>query len=433
MQNRVFVLNKHGQPLMPCPPRTARKLLKQDKAKVAKKEPFTIQLRHGSTGYKQPISVGVDSGQRHIGIAVTSNSHVYFQGEVELRQDVKKLIDTRRTYRHSRRNRNTRYRKPRFLNRIKKRRNNWLPPSVARKCQHNINWINRFVNVLPNVDLHIEVGKFDMQKMKDSTINGISYQQGDQYSYETVKQYVLARDNYTCQICHHKGGKLNVHHIIYRSKGGTDRSDNLITVCADCHTYKNHQPGGILYKCYQQKKHVNKNLKGATFMNILRRRLWAAFPNAHFQYGAWTTIQRKHLRLFKSHFNDAIAINGIENINDKPTSVVMFKQFRKKKRSLHEANPRKGRKVPNQTAKRNAKNTKAKKDFFLNDYVKINNSSLKGYISGFTSSSAYIKNCLGQYLTISKYKQTTLSKLQLLNHHNNWGSDEISINNYAMR
>ena len=432
MQNRVFVLNKYQQPLMPCSPRIARKLLEQGKAKIIKKEPFTIRLTYGSTGYKQSVSLGIDSGQRHIGIAVTSNDHVYFQGEVELRQNVKKLIDTRRTYRRSRRNRNTRYRKPRFLNRIKHKKNNWLPPSVASKCQHNINWINRFIDVLPNVNLHIEVGKFDLQKMKDPTITNIGYQQGDQYGYETVKQYVLARDNYTCQVCHHKDGKLKVHHIIYRSKGGTNRPDNLITVCSDCHTYQNHQPGGILYKWYQQKKHVAKNLKGATFMNILRRRLWAAFPNAHFQYGARTTIQRKHLHLFKAHFNDAVAISGVKNIKAKPTSVVMFKQFRKKKRSLHEANPRKGRKMPNQTAKRNAKNTKAKKGFFLNDYVKFNNSKLKGYISGFNSSAVYIKNCLSQYLTITKYNQTALSKLQLINHHNNWGSDEISVKQYIM-
>ena len=124
MQNRVFVLNKRQQPLMPCSPRTARKLLEQDKAKIVKKEPFTIQLKYGSTGYKQPISLGIDSGQRHVGIAVTSNDRVYFQGEVELRQDVKKLIDTRRTYRRSRRNRNTRYRKPRFLNRIRNKKDN---------------------------------------------------------------------------------------------------------------------------------------------------------------------------------------------------------------------------------------------------------------------------------------------------------------------
>lgn len=433
MQNRVFVINKHGEALMPCKPRTARKLLTQDKAKPIKKEPFTIQLLYGSTGYKQSVSLGIDSGQSHIGIAVTSQTKVLFQGEVELRQDVKKLLDTRRTYRRNRRNRKTRYRKARFLNRIKTKKNGWLPPSVASKCHHNINWINRFLAVLPNPALHIEVGKFDMQKMKDPNIQGTGYQQGDLYGYQTVKQYVLARDEYKCQVCKKKGGKLKIHHIIYRSEGGTNAPSNLITVCADCHTYKNHQSGGVLYKWYQAKKKVTKSLKGATFMNILRRRLWRAFPDAEFQYGAQTTLQRADLGLDKSHFNDAVTISGIQKITEKPTSVVMFKQFRKKKRSLHEATARKGRKEPNRTSKRNAKNTKFAKGFWLNDYVRIKNSRKKGFISGFTGSSCYLKDCLGNYVIIRKYKQTALSKLMMINHHNNWCSTEISVNKYMMR
>src|SRR5699024_10001586 len=86
---------------------------------------------------------------------------------------------------------------------------------------------------------------------------------------------------------------------------------------------------------------------------------------AKFQYGAWTTLQRADLKLTKSHYNDAVAISEIRKIKAKPTSIMMFKQFRKKKRSLHEATARKGRKTPNITSKRNAKNTKYAKDFGL--------------------------------------------------------------------
>ena len=46
----VYVLNKQGKPLMPCKPRKARILLRDDKAKVVKKIPFTIQLLYGSSG-----------------------------------------------------------------------------------------------------------------------------------------------------------------------------------------------------------------------------------------------------------------------------------------------------------------------------------------------------------------------------------------------
>ena len=63
----VYVLNKHGKPLMPCKPRKARILLKEKKAKVVNRTPFTIQLLYGSSGYKQPINLGVDAGSKYIG------------------------------------------------------------------------------------------------------------------------------------------------------------------------------------------------------------------------------------------------------------------------------------------------------------------------------------------------------------------------------
>ena len=433
MENRVFVLNQHGKALMPCSPCKARILLRDGKAKIIKKEPFTIQLLYGSTGYKQNVNLGIDSGQRHIGIAVTSQDKVLFQGEVELRKDVKSLLYTRRIYRRSRRNRKTRYRKARFLNRVGKKKDNWLPPSADSKVNHNINWINHFLMVLPSATLHIEVGKFDIQKMKDPTIKGLGYQQGDLYGYQTIKQFVLARDNYTCQVCKQKGGKLKVHHIIYRSLGGTNTVDNLITVCAKCHTTKNHQ-NGILAKWRQVKKKVAKSYRGATFMNILRRRLFTAFPQAHFQYGAWTTLQRAGLDLPKSHYNDAVAISGIQKINAKPTSIVMFKQFRKKKRSLHEATARKGRKTPNVTSKRNAKNTKYAKGFWLNDYVKIKDSCKKGFISGFMSkgSSVRLRDIFGHYVSATDKNYTTIKNLILINHHNNWQMQSISEKYYRM-
>ncbi|WP_236700828.1 RNA-guided endonuclease IscB, partial [Agrilactobacillus composti] len=383
-------------------------------------------------GYKQPVSIGVDSGQHHIGLAVTSQDKVLFQGEVSLRQDVKKLLDTRRSYRRGRRDRNTRYRPPRFLNRAKPA--GWLPPSVASKVQHNITWIQRIQAVLPKAELHIEVGKFDMAKMVNPGITGLGYQQGDLYGYETAKQYVLDRDNYTCQICHGKtkDPKLKIHHIIYRSNGGTNQVSNLLTVCASCHTQANHQPGGKLYVLQAKQFQSHRSLKGATFMNILRRRLFTAFPAASFQYGAQTTLDRAKLDLPKAHYNDAVTISGIQNIVQQPTAVVMFHQFRKKKRSLHEATARKGRKTPNRVSKRNAKNTKAVSGFHLNDYVQLPNSQ-RGYISGFSGKTTCYVKAGNHYLTVSpKYKQVSLSKLKVIRHQNNWNVQEISTGNYTM-
>lgn len=84
----VYVLNKHGKPLMPCKPSKARKLLKQGKAKIVQREPFTIQLIYGSSGYKQPITLGIDAGSKFIGVSATTEKQELFSAEVELRNDI---------------------------------------------------------------------------------------------------------------------------------------------------------------------------------------------------------------------------------------------------------------------------------------------------------------------------------------------------------
>ena len=278
----------------------------------------------------------------------------------------------------------------------------WLPPSVKSKVGHNIAWIKRYLAVLPNPDLHIEVGKFDMAKMVNPDISGKQYQEGSLHGWKNYKYHVLARDEYTCQLCHKhgEGVKLVVHHIVYRSQGGTDRVDNLITLCTNCHTTKNHQPGGKLYKWMKAKKKVTKQLKGATFMNILRKRIMTTFPEASFQYGSQTYVDRKNLLLPKGHFMDAIAISGIKSVGQMPLAVTMISQFRKKKRSLHEATARKGRKQPNTSAKRNEKNTKYARGLWLNDYVRVIGNNVKGYVKGFKSNgySFYLTDGLGNYV-----------------------------------
>ena len=127
----VFVINKNGKPLMPCKPKKAKDLLRQGRAKVINRTPFTIQLIYGSGGCKQPISLGIDPGVKKIGVSATNKEKVFFEAEVELRRDIKKLIATKRENRRFRRSRKTRYRKPRFLNR--KRKEKWLAETY---CPH---------------------------------------------------------------------------------------------------------------------------------------------------------------------------------------------------------------------------------------------------------------------------------------------------------
>lgn len=413
-------MNMRGDPLMPCTQKKARILLKEGKAVIYKYDPFTIQLTYATGETKQDCHIGIDTGSKHIGMAITSENKVLFKGEIELRQDVKSNIDTKHIYRRSRRNRKTRYRQPRFLNR--KRSDKWLPPSLQNRVDHTFHWIDTFSSLVSDPILHIEVGKFDTAKMINPEINGVDYQHGQTYGFFEERYFVFARDNYTCQCCGKSKDKiLQTHHIIYRSNGGTDRVDNLITVCTDCHTSKNHQKGGILYKWQEQHKKV-KQYKEPPFMNAIRKRIFARYPNAHTTYGSETTPHRKELGLEKTHYNDAITISGITNIKEDPKEWLLIKQFRKKKRSLHEATARKGRKEPNCFQKRNSKNTPFYRGFYLNDKVKVFGHGQIGYITGFTSGGAYVKNVDGEYITIpnKSYKQVSIKYLKLLSHNNNW-------------
>ena len=413
-------MNMRGDPLMPCTQKKARILLKEGKAVIYKYDPFTIQLTYATGETKQDCHIGIDTGSKHIGMAITSENKVLFKGEIELRQDVKSNIDTKHIYRRSRRNRKTRYRQPRFLNR--KRSDKWLPPSLQNRVDHTFHWIDTFCSLVSDPILHIEVGKFDTAKMINPEINGVDYQHGQTYGFFEERYFVFARDNYTCQCCGKSKDKiLQTHHIIYRSNGGTDRVDNLITVCTDCHTSKNHQKGGILYKWQEQHKKV-KQYKEPPFMNAIRKRIFARYPNAHTTYGSETTPHRKELGLEKTHYNDAITISGITNIKEDPKEWLLIKQFRKKKRSLHEATARKGRKEPNCFQKRNSKNTPFYRGFYLNDKVKVFGHGQIGYITGFTSGGAYVKNVDGEYITIpnKSYKQVGIKYLKLLSHNNNW-------------
>lgn len=416
----VFTINKNGKPLMPCRQSKARKLLKKNKAEIIKYTPFTIQLLHGSSGYTQEVNIGIDLGAKHIGTAIQSQNKVIAKGTIELRDDVKNNLETRKIYRRNRRNRKTRYRKSRFLNRISCKKEGWLPPSIQSRIDNSFNWIDKLCNLLPKSKLIIEAGKFDVQKMMNPKIEGVEYQQGETFGFYDVRYFVFSRDNYTCKACRKSKDKiLRTHHIIYRSKGGTDKADNLITVCTDCHTSENHKEGGIFWKWLKDTKKTPQ-YKETPFMNTLRRKVFSKYPDAEIVYGSWTTPKRKELDLEKEHYNDALVISGVETGFIDNFSIFKIKQFRKKKRSLHESIPRKGRKEPNRTQKRNSKNTKKSNGYFLNDRVRVFGKT--GYITGFTSGGAYIKDINGHYITIpdKTYKQVGFKNLEFINHNNNW-------------
>lgn len=419
---RVFVINMRGEPLMPCSNQKARKLLKLGKAKIYRYNPFTIQLLYATGETTQPLNVGIDTGARMIGVAITSENKILVKGEIELRQDVSDNITTRSILRKTRRNRKTRYREARFLNR--KRKAGWLPPSVQSKLNATTFWIDKFCSLVPSCYLSIEVGKFNVAKMINPEIAGEEYQNGQTKGYYDVRYFVFARDKYTCQVCKRKNKILHTHHVIFKSKGGTDRAENLITVCTECHTNENHKPGGILYQWMQKQKKVPQ-YKEATFMNIVRKRTFNMYPEARITYGSETSPRRKMLALDKTHYNDAIAISGIQTIKYNFSEYFRYKQFRKKKRSLHESIPRKGRSAKNTSQKRNNKNVKYRNGTYLNDKVVYqgNIGWVYGFSGGETGYQAILRDTSGNYIRPDGKENLihiNMKKANVLCHNNGW-------------
>ena len=307
----VYVLNKDGHPLMPTSRHgKVRHLLKEGKAKVVKRTPFTIQLLYDSTNYTQPISLGVDAGSKVIGLSATTNTKELFASNITIRNDIVNLLSTRRQNRRTRRSHKTRYRKPRFNNRVSSKKQGWLAPSIQNKVETHLTCIKRVYDILPITNIVVEVASFDIQKIKNPSISGVEYQQGEQLNFWNVREYVLHRDNHTCQCCKGKSKDniLNVHHIESRKTGG-NAPNNLITLCETCHT-KYHKGLIKLPKTIKR----GMSFRDAAFMGIMRwafyNKLKTIYPNVSLTYGYITKNTRINNHLPKDHYIDARCISG---------------------------------------------------------------------------------------------------------------------------
>ena len=268
----VYVLDINGQPLMPTSRHgKVKHLLNDGKAIVVKRCPFTIQLTYDSTNHTQDITLGVDAGSKTIGLSATTKTKELYASEVVLRNDIVDLLSTRRQNRRARRNRKTRYRQPRFNNRVATKKQGWIAPSIKQKVDTHLTVIDKVYQILPITKLVVETASFDIQKIKalqkgNSVPQGTDYQQGEQLDFWNVREYVLFRDGHVCQCCKGKSKDkiLNVHHIESRKTGG-NAPNNLITLCETCH--KGYHQGTVkLPKAIKR----GMKFKDASFMGIMR-------------------------------------------------------------------------------------------------------------------------------------------------------------------
>ena len=325
----TFVLNRRGNPLMPCSSRKARMLLKEGKARVIKRTPFIIQLTVSTGESVQPVTLGVSSGYSHVGLSAVTEKQELYVSDVQLRTNMVKLNSERRMYRRTRRSRKTWHRKPRFLNR--KKSEGWLAPSIQHKLDSHIKVINRVKEILPVSKINVQVAAFDIQKIKNPGISGIEYQQGDQLGFWNVREYVLYRDNHTCQYCKGKSKDpvLNGHHIESRQEG-SDRPGNRITLCKTCHQ-QYHQ------NKIELKVKLSRDFKAETFMTMVRWKLVNQLRKignvTYHTYGYITKSRRIEIGLPKSHINDAFVIAG-GNGQKRSGDMYTVRQVRKCNRKL---------------------------------------------------------------------------------------------------
>lgn len=340
----VYVLNVDGNPLMPCKSAKARHLLRDGKAKVVKREPFTIKLLFECDNITQPITLGVDAGSKHIGVSASTEKKEVYSADVELRNDIVELISTRKQNRRTRRSR-LRYRKPRFNNR--KKDDKWLAPSVEQKIQCHLKVVEDLHKILPITKIVVELANFDIQKILNPNIEGEEYQKGAQSGFWNVREFVIWRDNHTCQHCKGKSkdNVLEVHHIESRKTGG-NAPNNLVTLCKTCHQ-KHHREG------MQLNIHRGNSMRHEAFMGVMRRefynRLKDIYQDVKITYGYITKSNRIANGLPKAHHIDAFCIAG--NLEAELLGYYYYqKKVRCHNRQIHKANYLKGgRKKLNQS------------------------------------------------------------------------------------
>ena len=395
----VYVISKDGKSLMPTKRHgKVRRLLKQGLAKVVRTEPFTIQLLYDTTTYTQPVAVGVDIGSKIVGISATTETQELFSAEVELRQDIKKLLLERKEYRRHRRYRKRRYRKPRFLNR--RRPEGWLAPSLQWKVDAHVRLVNFVARILPVSKVVIEIAPFDTHKIVNPEVNGRGYQEGPQKDFWDIREYCLWRAGYKSELSGKKG-VLEVHHVVHKSQGGTDNPSNLIVLTVEehkaLHAGKIKIPRSKLEKVKILKDTSHVSTIGWHMVNELKGRY-----NVEITYGSITKARRVEMGLKKTHRNDSFVIAGGSKETKRATEWYFGKFFRRQNRSLNKANPIKGGKRPVNTVKQ--------VDGFRR-FDKVEYRGKRGIILGLRSSGYFAIGTLSGKKTCDSVK---CSKLRLL-------------------
>lgn len=408
---------------MPTTPARARKMLRDGKAKCIRREPFTIKLLFDTSSYTQPITLGVDTGSSHIGSAAVDDAgNVLYLSEVEIRNDIADKMKQRAKYRRNRRNRKTRYRQARWLNRKNSIKSNRFSPTMVSKINSHLKEIKFAKSLLPITHVILETGTFDPHALKNPDVlkNKWLYQRGANYGFSNTKAFVLDRDSHTCQHCKGKSkdGKLEVHHIVFRSNGGSDEAENLITLCKTCH----------------DKVHANKiklnggkikgQLKHATQMNSIRRQLLQLLPDTEETFGYITKEHRYLISLPKEHYFDAVAIASLDNIRNNGLISVQFQTYLLRKKCISKGDYQQTKGI------RSEQSIQTGKIMGFRKFDKVKYMGNEYFIKGRMSMGyAILMNITGDKISLKPIPK--FSKMERLSSRKSWIMQQETIRNIA--
>lgn len=316
--SKVFVVDTNKQPLNPVHPGRARLLLKQGKAAVFRRYPFTIRLsRAVEHPMLSPLRIKVDPGSKTTGLALVNDASgdVVWAAELTHRgEQIKRGLETRRAVRRNRRQRTTRYRKPRFANRRK--RKGTLPPSLESRVCNIVTWACRLMKVCPVTTISQELVRFDTQALENPDIKGTQYQQGTLAGYE-VREYVLVKWDHQCAYCDARDVPLELDHVHPRSRNGSNRVSNLTLVCSSCNQRKSDQDVREFLKDEPERlarilAHMEASLRDAAAVNATRWMLYARLKTLGLPVecgsGGRTKFNRVTRTLPKTHWLDAACV-----------------------------------------------------------------------------------------------------------------------------
>jgi 5-methylcytosine-specific restriction endonuclease McrA len=300
-------------------------LLCHGRAAVFRLAPFTIILqdRTAVQSVTHPLRVKIDPGSRTTGLAIVNDAtgQVVWAAHLEHRgQQVHERLVARAAIRRNRRQRHIRYRPRRFANRRRPR--GWLPPSLVSQIANVTTWVSRLRRWCPIGAISHELVTFDTQLLQDPEISGVQYQQGELAGYE-VREYLLEKWGHECAYCGASGVgpnavRLEVDHILPRSRKGPDRVSNLTIACHDCNRIKDNrtptewQPDNP--RCQQVSARAKQPLHNAAVVNTTRwalyHRLEATGLPLETGTGGRTKWNRTQRGLDKTHWLDAACVGA---------------------------------------------------------------------------------------------------------------------------